>query len=103
MATAADSSKPAPDATTFTEAFPTSAPAFFVVFSLRSGLVGTVTCTMTTNGVRVIQPLTIAYGPTNTWGDFKIRSRGKFLAGAYRAMLTYVPTGERVAIDFTVK
>lgn len=103
MAAGADSSKPAPDASTFTQTFPTSAPAIYVVFALTSGLTGKVSCTMTANGVQLIQPLTINYGSTNSWGDFKVRSRGTFVKGEYRASLTYVPTGEVVSISFTVK
>jgi hypothetical protein len=103
MAAAADSSKPAPDSTTFTQTFPTSAPAVYVVFALRSGLTGKVACTMSANGVRLIQPLTINYGSNNSWGDFKVHSRGTFVKGDYRATLTYVPTGEVVSISFTVK
>ena len=103
MATAADSSKPAPDSTTFTQTFPPSAPAFFVVFALTSGLSGKVSCAMSANGVRLIQPLTIDYGSNNSWGDFKVKSRGTFVKGDYRATLTYVPTGEAASITFTVK
>ena len=103
MATAADSSKPAPDSTTFAQTFPTSAPAVYVVFALRSGLTGEVRCTISANGVRLIQPLTINYGSNNSWGDFKVRSRGTFVKGDYRATLTHVPTGEVVSISFTVK
>ena len=103
MATAADSSKPAPDSTTFTQTFPTNAPAMYVVFALTPGLTGKVSCAISANGVRLIQPLTIDYGPKNSWGDFKVRSRGTFVKGDYRATLTYVPTGEAVSISFTVK
>jgi hypothetical protein len=103
MATAADSSKPVPDSTTFTQTFPTSASAIYVVFSLTPGLTGKVLCAMIANGVQLIQPLTIEYGSSNSWGDFKIRSRGTFVAGRYRATLTYLPTGEVITIDFTVK
>ncbi|GAC1665172.1 MAG: hypothetical protein NVS9B8_06060 [Candidatus Limnocylindrales bacterium] len=103
MATAADLSKSAPDAATFTDTFATTAPAIFVVFALRSGLAGTVSCSMTANGVQVIQPLTIAYKQANTWGDFRISSRGKFVSGAYTATLTFAPTGEKVSVNFTVK
>jgi hypothetical protein len=103
MATTADSSKPAPDSTTFTQTFPTSAPAVYVIFSLTSGLTGNVTCTIRANGVRLIQPLTINYGSKNSWGDFKVRSRGGFVKGDYQATLTYVPTGEVVSIGFTVR
>jgi len=92
MAAAADSSKPAPDSTTFTQTFPTSAPALYVVFALRPDLTGNVACTMSANGVRLIQPLTINYGSNNSWGDFRVRSRGTFVKGDYRATLTYVPT-----------
>lgn len=103
MASKADSSKPAPDSTTFTQTFPTSAPAVYVVFALTSGLTGNVTCAISANGVRLIQPLTIDYGSKNSWGDFKVRSRGTFVKGDYRATLTYVPTGEVVSISFTVR
>jgi len=103
MATAADLSKSAPDAATFTDTFATTAPAIFVVFALRSGLAGTVSCSMTANGVQVIQPLTIAYKQANTWGDFRINSRGTFVTGAYTATLTFAPTGEKVSVNFTVK
>ena len=103
MATSADSSKPAPDSTTFTQTFRTSAPAVYVVFALTSGLTGEVTCAMNANAVRLIQLLTITYGSNNSWGDFRIRSRGTFVTGDYRATLTYVPTGEVVSISFIVK
>ena len=103
MAAAADSSKPAPDSTTFTQTFPTSAPVLYVVFALTSGLTGKVSCAMSANGVRLIEPLTIDYGSNNSWGDFKVRSRGTFVKGDYRATLTYIPTGEVGSISFTVK
>ena len=103
MATAADSSKPVPDSSTFTQTFPPSAPAFYVVFALTSGLSGKVSCAISANGVRLIQPLTIDYGSNNSWGDFKVKSRGTFVKGDYRATLTYIPTGEVGSISFTVK
>jgi len=99
----AESSKPAPDSTTFTQTFLTSAPVLYVVFALTSGLTGKVSCAMSANGVRLIEPLTIDYGSNNSWGDFRIRSRGTFVTGDYRATLTYVPTGEVVSISFIVK
>jgi hypothetical protein len=103
MATDTDPTRSAPDARTFTLTFPPSAPAMYVVFALRPGLTGTIVCTLTANAVEAIQPLTIDYGPTNSWGDFKITSRGTFVAGDYQATLTYAPTGEVVTVDFTVK
>jgi hypothetical protein len=75
----------------------------YVVFALRSGLTGEVVCTISANGVEAIQPITITYGPTNSWGDFKISSRGTFVVGDYQATLTFAPTGEFVTISFTVK
>lgn len=103
MANAADASKPAPDSTTFTDTFPTSAPALYVVFALSAGLTGQVSCSVTANGVRLVQPLNINYGSKNSWGDFKVRSRGSFVKGDYVATVTYVPTGEAASIAFTVK
>ncbi len=103
MATAADSSKPAPDSTTFTQTYPTTAPAIYVVFALSPGLTGKITCAISANGVQLMQPLTIDYGSKNSWGDFKVRSRGRFVKGDYRATLTYVPTGEAASISFTVR
>jgi len=103
MATAADSSKPVPDSSTFTQTFPPSASAFYVVFALTTGLTGKVSCAISANGVQLIQPLTIDYGSNNSWGDFKVKSRGSFVKGDYRATLTFVPSGEAVSITFTVK
>lgn len=103
MATAADPSKPVPDSTKYTDTFPTSAPAVYVVFSLRPGLTGKVVCTMSRGGKNLLQPLTLTYAASNSWGDFKIRPQAKFAAGAYQAMLTFSGTGETAKIDFTVK
>ena len=102
-ASAADSSKSAPDPSTFTTSFPTSAPAIYVVFTLHSGLTGKVTCTMTANGTDLTQPITIDYGPANAWGDFKITPAGSFPAGDYVATVTFTPTGEARTFDFTVQ
>jgi hypothetical protein len=102
MATAADPAKPAPDPATYAKVYRTSAPAIYVVFSLAPGLVGDVRCAITANGARLMEPLNIAYGRANAWGDFRIRSLGRFDAGAYVATLTYVPTGESATVNFTV-
>jgi hypothetical protein len=74
-----------------------------VVFALSPGLTGTVECTIDANGVRTAGPISLNYGPANSWGDFKITSRGIFVAGTYRASVTFVPTGEVATIDFTVQ
>lgn len=103
MASSADPSRPAPDATNFTSTFAAKAPALFVVFALRPALIGRVDCTITVNGVVVVRPLAIDYGPTNSWGDFRITSRGIFAVGDYQATLTYEPTGEVATVDFTVR
>ncbi len=103
MATGAARGKPAPDATTFTSTFPAKAPAMYVVFALRTGLTGDVVCAITANGVQSVKPITLAYGASNSWGDFKISSRGTFVMGDYRATLTFGPTGEVATIAFTVK
>jgi hypothetical protein len=102
-ATTADSSKSLPDPSTFTDSLPTTAPAIFVVFSLRSGLTGTVTCIIKANGSALVQPLSLDYGANNSWGDFKITPAGSFPAGYYEATLTYEPSGETKTISFTVK
>ncbi|MBF6606655.1 MAG: hypothetical protein IVW53_13875 [Chloroflexi bacterium] len=102
-ATGADSSKSRPDPATFTDSFPTTAPAIFVVFSLRPELTGKVTCTMTANGSALIKPLSIDYGTRNSWGDFKVNPAGEFSAGDYVATVTYTPTGEAQTVRFTVK
>lgn len=103
MATFADSSKPAPDATAFTDSFATTAPKLYVVFSLRPGLTGNVVCTMTVDGADMIQPITISYGSGNSWGDFEISPAGTFPAGDYVATLTYEPSNEAVTIPFIVR
>jgi hypothetical protein len=103
MATAADSKKSAPDSTTFTDTFPTTAPQVYVVFSLRSDLTGKVVCTMTKDGSDVIKPITLSYGTGDSWGDFKISSGGTFPVGDYVATLTYSPSGEAVTIPFKVE
>ena len=103
MATGADTSKPAPGARTFTSTFPAKAPAMYVVFALRTGLTGNVICAISANGAQAVQPITLTYGPTNSWGDFKISSQGTFVVGNYRATLTFGPTGEVAMIDFTVQ
>lgn len=103
MATAADPALPAPDAKTFVSTFSPTAPALYVVFALRPGLTGTVVCTVTANQVRTAGPITLAYGPKNSWGDFRITSRGTFVAGSYRATLTFGPSGEVATVDFTVQ
>jgi hypothetical protein len=101
-ATAADASKSAPDPSTYTDSFATTASAIFVVFSLRSGLTGTVTCSMTANGTAFIQPLSLDYGAGNSWGDFQINPSGTFPAGAYVATVTFTPTGDTETFNFTV-
>lgn len=103
MASAADPAQPAPDAATFTDSFPTSAPALYVVFALRAGLTGQVVCTLTANGVALIQPLTLTYAAANSWGDFKVSPKLRFAAGAYQATLRHVPSGEVATINFTVR
>lgn len=103
MAMAADPALPAPDARTFVSSFPPKTPAMYVVFALRPGLTGTVVCTVTANGVQTVGPITLAYGPTNSWGDFRITSRGTFVVGSYRATLTLGPTRAVATVDFTVQ
>ena len=103
MASAANPASAAPDATTFVSGYASRAPAMFVVFALRPGLAGPVTCTVDANGVRTAGPITLAYGPTNSWGDFRITSRGTFAIGSYRATVVFVPTGEAATIKFTVR
>jgi hypothetical protein len=103
MAAAANPALPAPDAGAFVSSFSTKAPALYVVFALRPGLIGRVECTVEANGVRTAGPLALTIGPTNSWGDFKITSRGTFVAGAYRATVTFGPTGEAATIPFSVR
>lgn len=74
-----------------------------MVFALRPGLTGKVECTIDANGVRTAGPISLDYGPTNSWGDFMVTSRGIFVAGSYRASVTFGPTGEVVTVDFTVQ
>ncbi len=102
-ATAADTSQPLYDAATFTDSFPTTAPAIFVVFALQDGLTGKVTCTMTVDGSPLIQPLSLDYGTGNSWGDFQVTPAGSFPAGDYVATVTFTPTGEAATVEFTVK
>lgn len=103
MARAADPARPAPDAGSFVSSFAPKAPAMYVVFALQPGVTGTVVCTVEANGARTAGPLSIAYGPTNSWGDFKITSRGTFVAGSYRATVTFSPTGESATVAFDVR
>ena len=103
MATGADASQPAPDARTFTTSFPAKAPALYVIFALRTGLAGKVSCAITANGAQAVPPITLSYGRTNSWGDFRISSRGTFVVGSYRAILTFASTGEVATVDFTVR
>jgi hypothetical protein len=102
MATDADSTTSAPDATKYTDTFPSSSAKVFVVFSLRDGLTGKVVCTMTANGSAIVQPITLTYGSGDSWGDFAISSGGSFPIGDYVATLTYSPSGEAVSVPFTV-
>ncbi len=102
-ATGADSSKPAPDPSTYTDSFSTTASAIYIVFSLRSGLTGTVSCAMTANGSPYVQGLSLDYGTGNSWGDFQVTPSGTFPAGDYVATITYTPTGETQTVNFTVK
>lgn len=103
MATSADPAKSAPDPSTFTTTYGPKAPAIYVVFELQPGLTGSVVCTMTSNGSPVTKPLTINYGATNTWGDFKIASLGTFATGTYQATVTFSATGQSMSTTFTVK
>ncbi len=102
MATRADRSTAGPDPTAFTDTFPPSTRELYVVFSLRAGLTGRVVCTVRANGRDLIVPLTIDYGARNSWGDFKVTTRGPFPVGAYVATLTFLSTGEVVTVNFTV-
>lgn len=99
----ADPSQSSPDPSTYTDSFPTTAPALYVDFELRSGLTGTVTCAMTVNGSDLIDGLSIDYGPNLQWGDFKVTPAGAFPKGDYVATLTFKPTGETETVEFTVK
>jgi hypothetical protein len=103
MATAADRSKAQPDPATFTDSFPTTASVIYVVFTLRSGLSGTVTLMMTRNGSPIIQPASLDVAVANGWNDIHVNSPSGFSAGDYAATVTFVPTGEAQTILFTVK
>ncbi len=103
MATAADRSKAAPDPATFTDTFPTTAKAIFVVFALGPGLTGTVTMTLTRGGSSVIKPISLNITVADGWSDFKVTSTSGFPAGTYEATVTYAPTGEAQTVTFSVK
>lgn len=103
VATGADPTLPAPDARTFVSSFPPKAPALYVVFALQRGLTGTVVCTVTANGAQAAGPITLMYGAKNSWGDFRVTSRGTFVVGSYRATLVFVPTGGAATVDFAVQ
>ena len=103
MATTSVTSKAQADKATYTDSYPTTAAAVFVVFTLRSGLTGTVTLTMTHNGAAIIQPLPLDVSVANGWNDFHIDSSSGFPVGDYAATVTFAPTGEAQTVTFTVK
>lgn len=103
MATSADTSRSAPDPSTYLTAYPQSVQAIYVVFALRDGLTGDVTCDLLRNGTSLLQsPVSLTYGTTNAWGSFTINVGGSQPAGTYLATVTYTPTGENQSIQFTL-
>ena len=72
MATSVDRSKQQPDPATYTDSYPTTATVVYVVFTLRSGLAGKVTLTMTRNGSPVIKPVSLNITVTDGWNDFHV-------------------------------
>jgi hypothetical protein len=103
MATSSVTSKAQADKATYTDSYPTTAAAVFVVFTLRSGLTGNVTLTMTHNGSPIIQPLPLDVSVADGWNDFHIDSSSGFPAGDYAATVTFTATGEAQTVNFTVK
>ena len=104
LSTSGDTSKPAPDPSTFTDSYTSSSPAFQIDFELRAGLTGTVTCTVTRDGTSILDaPLTMDYTTAYSWGNFEIDSPGAWASGDYLATLTYQPTGETTTISIPVK
>jgi hypothetical protein len=103
MATSADTSRSAPDPLTYVTAYPQSVQAVYVVFALREGLTGNVSCDLLRDGTSLLQsPISLTYGTNNAWGSFTINVGGNQPAGTYVATVTYAPTGESQTIEFTL-
>ena len=101
--TAADSSQSAPHSSTFTSSFPTSATAIYVIYKLRDGLIGKLTCKATEDGTLVYGPISVTFTTDDSWGDFEIHSSTGFSAGSFEATITYKPTGESETVDCVVQ
>ena len=103
MATSADTSRSAPDPSTYVTAYPQSVQAVYVVFALREGLTGNVSCDVLRDGTSLLQsPISLTYGSNNAWGSFTINVGGNQPAGTYVATVSYGPTGESQSIQFTL-
>ena len=79
-----------PDPATYTDSYPTTATVVYVVFTLRSGLTGKVTLTMTRSGSPVIKPVSLNITVADGWSDFHIDSSSGFPVGDY-AGVSQVP------------
>ena len=81
---------------------PSSSGAVYVVFALKPGTVGKVTLTMTKGGQAAVAPLSLDYKSSDTWGDFQVNFPSGDRTGDYVATITFVSTGDSVALPFTV-
>ncbi len=101
--TSVDPSQSAPDPSTFASTFPMSATAIYVIYTLRDGLLGKLSCQATEDGTLVYGPVEVTYGSDNSWGDFEIHAANGFSAGSFEATITFEPTGETETVDFVVQ
>lgn len=97
-----DLSQTAPDPTTFTTTFPTSATRIVVVYQLADGVQGEVLVTWISGGEVLIEDsLTM---PDGGWGSNWITPpAGGFEPGGYEVVLELVGTGGSVTLPFTVE
>lgn len=102
MALKVDSALGAAEPRDFVAVVPTESTAIYAVFALMPGLSGQVDGALL-QGDKVLVTLSLQYGATNTWGDFRINSESGIAAGDYTMLIKYVPTGDTVRIPFSAK
>lgn len=86
----------------FLTTLPAGATTIYAVFVLRTGLTGGVSGVLI-SADKVLANLSLQYGASNTWGNFKVAAPGGITPGTFTMALTYAPTGETINLPFTVK
>ena len=102
MATNVDPAATSANPKDFLTTLPAGATTIYAVFVLRTGLIGGVSGVLI-SADKVLSNLSLQYGASNTWGDFKVAAPGGITPGSYTMALTYTPTGETLNLPFTVQ